>query len=197
MLSRHRTAGFLVITTIALTLVLLPGCKRPPEDVPEPERVVPTQEVRRPIEALDLPQVNIKIGISLTSVPPGLAVTLNTSYWIELTDIHNQSIQYSFIGIPPEQPGPTASTAAEFENRVRESPNGRIVGKGTLETVFGSAHWVSGTYDDDDGPVEDIHLFVPHPSGSGNMVLMSVCPLGAATSDDRLNVMQELLTHVS
>ena len=124
-------------------------------------------------------------------------MTLNTSYWIELVDVRNQSIQYSFVGIPPVTPGPTPSTVAEFEQRVRESQNGRLMESGTLDTVFGSAQWVSGSYDDDDGPVVDVHLFVPHPSGAGNMVLKSVSPPGVSPVEDRLSVMNELLNHVS
>jgi hypothetical protein len=68
---------------------------------------------------------------------------------------------------------------------------------GELDTTFGRADWVSGSYDDDDGPVVDVQVFVPHPSGSGYMVLRSVCPPGTSTVEDRLSVMRELLTYIT
>ena len=57
--------------------------------------------------------------------------------------------------------------------------------------------FIGGPYDDDDGPVVDVQIFVPHPSGSGNMVLRSVCPRGTSSVEESLSVMKELLTHVS
>ena len=196
-MGRRSVSLALIATLLALAVVLLPGCKRAPEEVAPPEQVVPTEQDQPPITALELPQNNPEIAITLNSVPPGLAATLNTSYWIELTDIRNQSIQYAFVGNPSGQPGPAASSTAEFEVRVLESPNGRITERGTLETIFGPAQWVSGIYDDDYGPVEDIHVFVPHPSGTGTVVMTAICPTGAATVEERLAVIQEILTHVS
>lgn len=192
--SSRRAAPWIAV--LVVTAALLPGCRRAPEQpppTPTPTAIQPQPEVG----ALELPQSNPQIGVSLASLPPGLAVTLNTSYWVELTDTRNPSIQYSFIGIPPEKPGPTPSSVAEFEERVRESPEGRVLERGTLDTAFGPASWVSGTYVDDDGPVIDIHLFVPYPPDSEGVIVTSVCPPGAASVEDRLAVMKDLLTHVS
>ena len=186
-----------IVVVLAFAVAALPGCKRAPEEAAPPTPAPQVDREQPPVEVLALPQHNPEIAISLSSVPPSLAITLNTDAWIELADLHNRSVRYSFIGISPEGAGPAAASTAEFERRVLESPNGRMVGRGTVETVFGPATWVCGVYDDDDGPVDDLHLFVPHPSGAGSMVLMSVCPPGAATTDDRLETMQELLTHVS
>jgi len=187
----------IIMTGLSIAVVVLPGCRRTPEEPTTPETAAIAEEVHSPIEVLDLPQTNTEIGLTLASVPQGLAVTLNTGPWIQLVDTQNPSIVYSFISVVENQPGIAPLTVAEFERRVLESPEGNVVANGDLETAFGTAHWVSGTYIDDDGPVEDLTAFVPHPSGAGLVVLRSVCPTGGASTEDRLRVMQELLTHVS
>jgi len=197
MLRRRFETEVVLVASIVLAVGLLPGCTGGDDEVLESEAVITDQETLPPIEPLELPQANSTIGVSVTSVPTGLAVTLNTSYWIEFVDLRNRAIQYSIVGIPPVTPGPVPATVAEFEQRVRESPNGRVMKTGELNTKFGSADWVSGSYDDDDGPVVDVQVFVPHPSGSGNMVLRSVYPPGASTVEESLAAMKELLTHVS
>ena len=196
---RRRRFGMevVLVALIVLAVGLLPSCRGGDDDVLESEPVITDQETLPPIESLELPQANSTIGVSVTSVPTGLAVTLNTSYWIELVDLRNRAIQYSIVGIPPVTPGPVPATVAEFEQRVRESPNSKVMKNGKLDTKFGPAEWVSGSYDDDDGPVVDVQIFVPHPSGSGNMVLRSVCPRGTSSVEESLSVMKELLTHVS
>ena len=196
-MDRRSTRAAVVVAVISLTVLVLPGCKRAPEEAAPPAPVAPAAVEHPPVAALELPQTNSEIGITLGSVPQVLAVTLNTSLWIELVDLRNPAIRYSFVGVPPDLNGPTPATAAAFETRVHASPNGRIADRGSVDTVFGTSEWICGVYDDDDGAVEDIHLFVPHPSGSGMVVLTSVCPPDAAGIDQRLSVMQELLEHVS
>ena len=186
----------LIIGSLTASTVFFTSCKRAPEEVVPAEGISRQQELP-PIEALELPQQNPDIGITLNSVPQGFAATLNMSYWIEVTDLTSPTTRYAFVAVTPVSPGPTPSSIAEFENRVRASTDGRILDQGTIDTAFGPAQWISGAYNADDGPVEDVHVFVPHPSGTGTMVMTSICPKGTATVDERLVVMQELLTHVS
>lgn len=197
MLTDHPTIKLLFIAGIIALMTVVPACKK----APEPEPVAPVEPLpeaaTETLVSLPLPQSNPEIGIQLSSVPPGLAVTLNTSLWIELTDTRDPSIQYSFVGNPPDSGGPAPSDLPEFRKRVLESPKGKVLKSGTIDTAFGPAQWASGSYVDDDGPVEDINVFVPHPSGNGKIVLRSVCPLGTSTTEDRLTVIQTILMHVS
>jgi hypothetical protein len=183
-----------LVIGLSITVVILPSCRRAPE---EAEPLPPPQPPSESIEALELPQANQQIGISLDSLPEGLAATFNSQYWVRLVDVNNPSIKYALIGVPPVLPGPTPVTVREFVARVKASPDGRILDQGTVETVLGEAEWVIGVYVDDDGVVEDIHVFVPLPSGDGRMVVTSLCPPGIATLESRLKVIRELLTHVT
>ena len=85
----------------------------------------------------------------------------------------------------------------EFEAWVNASQKGRNTGNGSIDTVHGTTNWASGTYMDDDGMMDHIHAFVPHPSGSGSLILYSVCPAGRKTVEDQLAVMQELVAEIS
>lgn len=196
---RHgRLSVVFPVCCLVIAAAWLPGCRKAPDEQPEPQpTAAAVQETRSPITSLDLPQSNQNLDVTLTSLPPGLVVTLNDSYWLELTDAEHPSIRYTFIGNPPGQPGVAPATPAEFEERVRQSPRGRVLETGSLKTKLGTATWVAGTYEDDDGPVTDIHLFVPRPADKSSLVVSSVCPPDAATVEDRVSVIADLVDHAS
>jgi hypothetical protein len=186
-----------LITGFACVITVMVGCGKQPEQTMEPKPTPVPQQGQPTVEGLELPQSNDSLGVTLSSLPPGFDVTLNSEYWIELKNESNPSIEYAFVGNPPGQPGVAPSSPDEFEVRVRQSPNGRILDTGTIETDLGEAVWVAGRYDDDDGPVVDIHIFIPTPPDRGTLVLTSVCPPEARTVDQRLSVMRDLLAHLS
>ena len=182
---------------LVVAVGMMSGCGKAPDQQTESEPTVPAQAVQPPVESLNLPQTNANLSVTLESLPPGLVVTYNDSFWIELVDAERPSIRYALIGNPPGQAGVAPSSPAEFETRIRQSPNGKIVDEGAVKTDLGDAVWVAGRYDDDDGPVVDIHLFVPTRPDRGALVLTSVCPPDVAPVDQRLSVMRDLLAHLS
>jgi len=185
-----------LVSVLAALFLALPGCKRAPEQIEQEPATQPSEDQLQ-VEALQLPQMNPEIGITLNATPPGLVATLNTQVWIEVTDANTPDVLYSFVASSTDSPGVAPATVKEFETWVRNSPQGKITGKGSTETVFGSAAWVSGSYMDDDGVMDDIRIFSPHPSGTGTLVLFSVCPIGTKSADHRLVVMRELLANIS
>jgi len=76
-------------------------------------------------------------------------------------------------------------------------PDGRILDTGVADTGLGEANWSNGTYSQDGEIVDDLAMFIAHPSGSGILILRSTGPVGVASVKDRLSVMQALLANVS
>jgi hypothetical protein len=185
-----------ILAMVIVSLALLPSCRRAPEE-PVVVDIDSTETPQVELTAIELPLQNLDIGITLNDVPPGLVATLNTEKWIEVSDTKAPTILYAFVASLPVSQGISPQSVAEFEAWVESSPDGKNTGNGSIDTALGSTTWASGTYLDDDGLVDDIHAFAPHPSGSGTLILYSVCPAGVTTVDERLAVMQELLTHVS
>lgn len=190
--SRSRTK-LLIITGLAVAFVVLPSCRRAPE---EPvNEIVEKPEIE--LTAIDLPQQNPEIGISLTAAPAGLVVTYNGEHWIELTDQNRHSLRYTFIESVPQSPGIAPTGIQDFEVLISAYPDGKILDNGSVKTPLGTADWSNGTYSEDGEVLDELMMFCAHPSGSGILILRSICPAGLATIDERLSVMQELLTHVS
>lgn len=195
-MGRNRTLRATLIMAVFITsIVLVPACRRQPE-----EPTAPPDEVEMPefeLVAVELPAQNSEIGITLNAVPSGMIATLNTQVWIEITDTRSPKNLYVFVASPSDSQGISPQTVEEFDAWVRASQDGRNTGNGSIDTAHGEAIWASGTYMDDDGMVDHIQAFVPHPSGSGSLILYSVCPTGRKTVEDQLAVMQELVANIS
>lgn len=191
--SRSRTK-LLIITGLAVAFVVLPSCRRAPLE-PTATTTIPASE--HELTGLELPQQNPKIGISLTAAPAGLVVTYNGEHWIELTDQNRHSLRYTFIESVPQSPGIAPTGIQDFEVLISAYPDGKILDNGSVKTSLGTADWSNGTYSEDGEVLDEMMMFCAHPSGSEILILRSICPAGLATIDERLSVMQELLTHVS
>jgi len=190
-----RTWTTLLFTTgLAVAFVVLPGCRRAPE---EPTAAPATTAVEDELTVLDLPQHNPEIGISLTAAPAGLVVTYNGEHWIELTDEKRHALLYTFIETVPDSPGISPTSVTDFETVINAYPDGEVVDRGSVDTALGKADWSNGTYSEDGEILDELTMFSAHPSGSGVLILRSICPTGLATTEERLSVMQALLTHVS
>jgi len=191
----HSRRTLLITTGLAIAVALLPSCRRAPEEQPAP---VPTASVaEEPLATLELPQQNSEIGISLNAAPAGLAVTYNGEHWLELTDLKANSLRYTFIEDVPDSPGISPTNINDFESLVSSYPDGKILDTGVIDTALGEANWSNGTYSQDGEIVDDLAMFIAHPSGSGILILRSTGPAGVASVEDRLAVMQALLANVS
>jgi len=191
----HSWRTLLLTAGLAVAVVLLPSCRRAPEEQPAPTPVTPGAE--EPLATLELPQQNSEIGISLNAAPAGLAVTYNGEHWIELTDEKVHSLRYTFIEDVPDSLGISPTSVEDFEAMVTAYPDGRILDTGVADTGLGEANWSNGTYSQDGEIVDDLAMFIAHPSGSGILILRSTGPVGVASVKDRLSVMQALLANVS
>ena len=185
-----------ILAMVIVSIALLPSCRRGPEE-PVTVDTDSTETPKVEFTTLELPLQNLDIGITLNDVPPGLVATLNTEKWIEVSDTKTPTILYAFVASFPDSPGISPQSVEEFGAWVDSSQDGKNTGNGSIDTALGSTTWASGTYLDDDGLVDDLHAFAPHPSGTGTLILYSVCPAGVSTVEKRLAVMQNLLTHVS
>ena len=191
--NRSHRAPF-ILATIIVSIALLPGCRRAPE---EPTAAPAITAAEDELTVLELPQQNPEIGISLTAAPAGLVVTYNGEHWIELTDEKRHSLRYTFIESVPDSPGISPTSVQDFEALIGAYPDGEVLDHGSVATVLGKADWSNGTYSEDGEVLDELTMFSANPSGSGILILRSVCPTGLATLEERLSVMQALLTHVS
>lgn len=190
----HSWTKLILNTGLAVAVVVLPGCRRTPEEPTAAPAVPDTQEE---LTILEGPQQNPEIGISLNAAPAGLVVTYNGEHWIELTDEKRHSLRYTFIETVPDSPGISPTSVQDFETLIGAYSDGEILNNGSVDTVFGKADWSNGTYSEDGEVLDDLTMFSAHPSGSGILILRSVCPAGLATLEERLSVMQDLLTQIS
>lgn len=181
----------LIIASITAA-VTLTGCGRA-ED--EPVQALPT-EVLDPSASIPFPVENPVIGISVTSAPDGLVATFNRRNWLELTESHRPNVLYTFAANNDQEPRVEAPSIEEFESDILGSDGGKITGHGTLDTVLGKANWAAGIFSEDGENVEKIYLLAPHPSGAKSLILTSICPHGAASVDERLARIKELLKYV-
>ena len=184
-----------IVAMVIASVALLPGCGRAPEEQP----VVPPDSGGPEIElmVLDLPQENPLIGISLNAAPPGLVATYNEERSIEITDERRPNLRYTFDADLPGAPSRSPKTVEDFVVFMGKHDGGRLADSGDMKTALGEASWASGTYSAEDEIFEDVRVFVPHPSGTGTLILYAVCPAGTATVEERLAVMREILTDVS
>ncbi len=182
-----------IVMMVIVSVALVPSCRRTPEEPPQDEVVTPEIE----LTVIDLPQQNMEIGITLDAAPNGLVATYNGEHWIELVDESTPDLKYTFVVPSSDSPGITPPDVAGFGDLIGRMPEGTLGESGVIETVFGSANWVSGTYMLDGELLEDVRVFAPHPTGPGTLVLYAVGPKGSASIEDRLATMSDLLTHVS
>ncbi len=187
----------LIITCVALTLVVLPSCRRAPEEPVGNPPAGAGDKTEPAIAALDLPLENPQIKVSLTAVPPGLVATYNGDSAIEVADENRPDLRYTFDADLPGAPSRSPKTVYDFEQFIGKHNDGRVTDNGEIETALGSATWASGTYFEEDQTFGDVRVFAPHPSGNGTLILSAVCPAGEATVEERLATMQKLLTNVS
>ena len=188
----------IIATMVVVSVALVPSCRRAPEEpVLTPTIVVPpTPTPRVRLTTLAPPQQNAEIGITVTTLPPGLVITHNDESWIEVTDGSRINVQYTFLALSSGDMKTSPSEVDGFEALIPPF-DGNALSEGEIDTVFGAARWASGTYLEDDEVLVDVRIFAAHPSGNGLLVIYSACRENEATVDERLAVMQELLTHVS
>jgi len=149
------------------------------------------------LHTLGLPQVSQEIGMTLQALPEGLVVTYNESLWIEVVDSNRPLLRYTFLALPAEADGISLADVGRFESHLPSFASGTSDTDGTIITALGDARWASGRYLEDDEELEDVRVFAPHPSGSGSLVVYSACRQGVASVEERLAIIQELLSNVS
>lgn len=183
-----------ILTTVIISIALLPSCRRAPEEAPATET---SGAAQIELEALDLPLENLQIRIALSTTPPGLVATYNGEAAIEVTDTKRPDLRFTLDADLPGAPSRSPKTVQDFERFIGKHHEGRLTDKGEIETALGLATWASGTYFEEDQSFGDVRVFAPHPSGDGTLILSAVCPSEEATVEDRLATMKEILTHVS
>ena len=67
---------------------------------------------------------------------------------------------------------------------------------GAIYTVLGTAAWSAGTFSEDGEMIEELYLYVSHPTQDGTLILTSVCPPEEAAATARLAQIEKLLEHV-
>jgi hypothetical protein len=187
---------WVVIPAMICGIVVLSSCGREPEEetsVAEPEIV----EEAVPLDTLDVPLSNSDLGFTLSGTPPGLVATYNEGPAIEVADRAHPSLRYTFFVERPDLPIRSPATVEDFETFIRGHNLGEIIERGTIDTSLGSAAWAIGSYYEEDQSFEDLRVFVPHPSGTGTLILASVGPEGVTSLDQRLTAIQGLLSFVS
>ncbi len=187
----------MIIPGLAALLILLPSCRRAPEEPTELGAGHETQETMIELTALDLPQENPTLGITLNDAPRGLVATYNGEYWIGLTDQSRPTLTYTLVSSPEYAPGIGVLSVTDFEAGILAYENGEFGGSGEAETALGFAKWANGSYSEDGEILEQLYLTAPHPSGGGELIVTSICPRGVATIEERLAVIQELLKNIS
>ncbi len=183
------TALIIASITAAVTLT---GCRRA-ED--EPVQARPTEVLDRSA-SIPFPIENPVIGISVTAAPDGLVATFNSGNWLELTESHRPNVLYTFAANNDQEPRVEPPSIEECENDILGYDGGKITGHGTLDTALGKVNWAAGTFSEDGENLEKVYLLAPHPSGAKSLILISVCPYGAASVDERLVRIKELLQYV-
>jgi len=182
---------------VIVSVALVPSCRRAPEEPPASDLVDDPGMGQIELTVLDLPQQNIEIEISLTATPPGLVATYNGEAALEVTDENRPNLRYTFDADLPGSPSRSPKTIDEFKQFIGKHNDGGLTDSGTIDTALGAATWASGTYFEEEQSFGDVRVFVPHPSGTGTLILSAVCPAAEATVEERLAMMQKLLTHVS
>jgi hypothetical protein len=192
---RHLVSKPLVVTAVVAAVVLLPSCRRAPEDeATAPAK--PTAEGEVELITTELPQTNPTIGVTVEAVPDGLVVTFNGDNWIELTEVAQPNIYYTFVANSEKAPTVAPTTMADFETSVLAYADGRMTGAGTVDTALGEGVWASGTYSEDSEFLEKIYILAPHPSGTGNLIMTSVCPQQVASVSRRLDRIRQIIANV-
>ncbi|MEE4270153.1 MAG: hypothetical protein V2I67_00665 [Thermoanaerobaculales bacterium] len=178
---------------LMLGLIVLPGCGRGPDEEATTETV--PQEVAEPetLVSLPLPQTNPDLGLTVAEVPAGFVATYNEDVAIELADTTRPGLRYSLFVDRPGLPYRSPSNQEDYEIYIGGYTDGRVIDRGDFDTPFGVAAWAQATYFEEDQSFEDLRVFVPHPSGSGTVIVVSVCPEGMAPLDDRLDSIKELV----
>lgn len=196
MRSDHPIMKYLVITGLTITMAVLPACKKAPDQEPSPSVAAQPGDADHTLVALSPPQSNPDLGITVTGTPPGLVVTYNENLSLELADTSRPDLRYTLFADRPGLDYRSPASAADFEVFIDGHNRGRITDRGNLDTPFGTASWAAGTYFEEEQSFEDMRVFVPHPSGSGTLVVTSVSPADLASFDERLSVIEELLSHL-
>jgi hypothetical protein len=195
---RRKYTEVAVVLALAIAIAILPSCKRAPEEPPPPAtELVEAEPTPVPLTIVDLPQTNPEIGITLSGAPPGLVAIYSGEHWIELADRANPSLLYTLMSGPEHASGVAVSDIDEFESAVAARIDGRFLRRGSIETALGTAYWVSGEYSEDGELIQQVMVSVQHPSGGGQLTISSICPVSVASLEDRLEVIRQLLTHVS
>ena len=193
--SRRLTTPWIALLVLALGS--LPSCRRAPETPPPATPTPVTSAPEVSLNQLELPLSNPEIGITLDAVPPGLVATYNGEHWVELTDTHNPQLRYTFVSDPEYATGMGVADISDFEMAVLAREDGRFDGGGEIDTALGTATWVSGSFSEDGELIDQVMVSVPHPSGTGRLIVSSIGPQGVAGARDRLGVIVELLSDVS
>lgn len=190
------TRGALSVFGI-LIVVTLNGCGRKPEETAGPSAEKTPIVEATPLSTIPLPVSNPVVGISLRAVPDNLVVTHNGDNRLELTDSQRRRVLYTFVANDDRNPTAEAPSFDAFESDILGYDGGDIIGRGSNKTALGPARWVAGVYTEDGEVIEKIYLQAPHPSRDGDqLIVTSICPPAAASVDDRLRVLTELLEHV-
>lgn len=196
---RHTLASLAIVTALAAACVLLPGCRRAPEEAPAPPETTQAPEVAEvevPLTALELPQTNPEIGITIKSAPEGLVATYNGEHWIELADRDRPRLRFTFVSAPEFAPGLRAVSFDEFESAVRRY-KGRFTGRGEIDTPLGPARWVNGSFSEDGEEFDQVLVAASHPSGARELFITANCPSGVASVEERLEMIRRLFADVS
>ncbi|MEX1311221.1 MAG: hypothetical protein AB1Z65_12425 [Candidatus Sulfomarinibacteraceae bacterium] len=191
-----KLARALVATGLALVFAVMPACKRAPEE-PAPAAGPGTAEPELDLVTLDLPLSNLDLGVTLTAAPTGMVATYNDGPAIEVVDPRRPNLRFTFFADLAGLPFRSPATVADFEGFIGKHNQGRLTDDGDLETALGPATWANGSYFEEDQSFEDLRVFVAHPSGTGTLIVAAVGPEGVSSLEERLAVIQELLTFVS
>ena len=191
-----KLAKALIATALALVFAFMPACKRAPEE-PIPATESGTAEPELDLVTLDLPLSNLDLGVTLTGAPAGVVATFNDGPAIEVVDARRPQLRFTFFAELAGLPFRSPATVADFETFIGKHNQGRVTDDGDLKTALGPATWANGSYFEEDQSFEDLRVFVAHPSGTGTLIVTAVGPEGISSLEERLEVIQELLTFVS
>jgi len=187
-------ARLFVISGIVVGTVVAPGCKRTPDESSDVQVVPPVVE---DVVDIGLPLANSEIGVRLSAAPDNLVPIYNGEYWIELADVARPRLLYTLVSDPQYASGVAVADIDDFPRLVADRDEGRFIERGEVRTALGTARWAYGSYSEDGEVIEQVLLSAPHPSGNGALTVSSICPIGLATVEERIETIQGLLEHVS
>jgi len=177
MIEPRSTARSFSLVVLVLSAAL--ACNRPAPEPPAPQRVG-----------------NPTLGIALSAVPLPFRVESNSPDGLVL--VADEGTRVDFQDADPSAGADVVAAAKASQDDFAAKPGGKFEGGTQLVTPYGSSYTVRGSFDDGGSRIEERRVYMPHPDGSGRLLVVRYrYPAGdLAAARERLQQMIALVSNL-